>query len=286
MGVRSSLAERSWLSRRCDDRPPRSPSRSPLRTRNGLVSADVVRDDGAVSLLALSGVTMRRARGKRQARASSVLCDVSLTIEAGEVVAIWGLRRSGRTTILQVAAGMSAPTAGNVCFAGVDLARRPMLGAGGGIGYAFATFDRAIAESVLEHVSAPLLGGRGTRAIAEARASHALGRVGAARCAELGAVDLEPAAAIRVGIARALVTQPSLLLLDEPTKGIPPARASDALLSLIGSIARDDGIAVLMTTGDGADLAGVNRALTLDGGRLRGATTPPAAQVIHLRGTA
>lgn len=238
-------------------------------------------------LLSLVDVTLRRAHKRRRACDKVVLCDASFSIETAEWVAVWGLRRSGRTTFLQAVAGMLPPAAGTVTFAGVDLTQRPMLGISGGIGFAFLQFADTIATSALAHVAAPPLGGRCSRAHAERRATDALHRVGALHCADRPIDDIDRADAARVAIARALVMQPALLLLDEPLSGIPPARASDALRRLIESLAHDDGIAVLMTTSDGADLAGVDRALTLDGGRLRGPTSATAAQVIPLhRGTA
>ena len=233
-------------------------------------------------LLSLVDVTLKRTQRWRRERDRVVLCDASLTVDAAEWVVVWGLRRSGRSTLLQAAGGLLPPSAGVVLFDGVDLARRQMLGATGGIGYGFVQFRPSVATSALAHVAAPVLSER-SRADAERRALAALRRTGAADRAEDAVDALNHADAARVAIARALVTKPALLLLDEPLAGVPPARAADSLLALIESLVRDDGIAVLMTTGDAADLAGVDRALTLDGGRLHGSPTPPRAPVIPLR---
>jgi energy-coupling factor transporter ATP-binding protein EcfA2 len=212
-----------------------------------------------------------------------VLCDASLTIERGELVAVWGAKRSGRTTFLQLAAGARLPSTGSVVFDGADLAKRPMLGVAQGIGYAIPQFDRTIADTVREHVATPLLGAGVARELAGERADAELARVGAPDCGDLDPLELDHAETSRVAIARALVTRPSLLLLDEPTYGLPPARERDALLSRIGSLAHDDGLAVVMTTGDAADLAGADLALTLDGGRVRGDTASAREKVIPLR---
>lgn len=233
-------------------------------------------------LLSLIDVTLNCARGRRRLRDRVVLCDVSLTIDPGEWVAVWGMRRSGRSTLLKAAAGLLPPSAGVVTFEDVDVARRPVVGVPGGIGYGFVQFRASIASSALDHVAAPALS-ECCRAEAERRALSALGRVGAAARAAAAVNDLDQADAACVAIARALVMEPALLVLDEPLAGVPPARASDSLLGMIESLVREDGIAVLMTTGDAADLAGVDRALTLDGGRLRGPATLPSAPVIPLR---
>jgi len=235
-----------------------------------------------VTLLELCNVTLSFKRGRRGVR-EQVLCDTSFAVHRGEATVVWGTRRSGRTTLLQVAAGIRGPDAGFVTFAGIDLRRRAMLGASGGIAYAMTRFEETIAESVLEHVAAPLMGGRCAPAEALARAHNALARVDAAACAELRPPELDDPEAVRVGIARALVTQPSLLLLDEPTDAVPPARSRDVLLELIHSLSRDDELAIVRTTGDAASLAGADRAFTLDGGRLRGPTATPKATVIQLR---
>src|SRR5215217_6042902 len=112
-----------------------------------------------MSLLLLDGVSKRFRRGGRGGFEQVALRGVELEVEAGELVAVWGRRRSGRTTLLEVAAGIERPSEGIVRFGGVDLARRPMLGRQGGIAYASPHFSRVIGETVLDQVAAPLLGG-------------------------------------------------------------------------------------------------------------------------------
>src|ERR1700727_2776771 len=85
-----------------------------------------------MSLLELRGVSKSHARGSRRIE---ILREVSLEIEAGEFVAIWGLRRSGRSTLLSVAAGIDRPDAGAVEFAGQDLNARGVAGLGDGVGF-------------------------------------------------------------------------------------------------------------------------------------------------------
>jgi ABC-type lipoprotein export system ATPase subunit len=236
-----------------------------------------------VRLLVLERVWKRYPRRRGGRPASVALRDVSLEIDAGELVVVWGRRRSGRTTLLEVAAGIEPPTEGTVRFEGVDLARRAMLGVAGGIAVASTRFERVLGDSVLEQVAVPLLEGSGAVLDAQGRAHRALRRVCVDRCAEMHPEELDHTEAIRVAIARALVTRPGLLLVDEPTYGVPPARQRDELLRLLRSIAHDDGVAVLMTVDEATDLAGADRAMSIDTGEVRGETVPTTAAVVPLR---
>jgi len=225
-------------------------------------------------LLVVDAVTQRYARGRRR-RERVALHDASLALRAGELVSVWGQRRSGRTTLLRIAGGVLTPSAGAVRFDGVDLRERPMLGVPGGIGYTQREFSPVVADAVVEHVAAPLLGGRCSTAEAEAHAFAALKRVGAAACTELEPDELDHNETIRVAIARALVTRPRLLLVDEPAVGLAPTpEQAGAVYALLESLARDDGIAVLTTVDDASGLAGADRALSIDEGELRGQLSP------------
>ena len=233
-----------------------------------------------MSLLLLDEVTVRFKTGGHERVA---LRDVGLQVDAGELVAVWGRRRSGRTTLLQVAAGMEPPSDGAARFAGVDLAKRPMLGRPGGIAYAMTHFTRVIGASALEHVGAPLLGGGMSALSAQSIAYEALRRVEAVDCAQLDAAALDHDELIRVAIARALVTEPRLLVLDEPTQALSLAQGRDRMLALLRSLVDRDGVAVLMTVAEAGDLAGADRALTIDRGELRGPAWPASGQLIELR---
>ena len=84
-----------------------------------------------------------------------------------------------------------------------------------------------------------------------------------------------------MAIASALVTSPALLVIDEPTNGVDLLER-DPLLTLLRSIA-NEGTAVLMSTGEAQGLSGVDRALSIDNGELRGDVKPRDAQVLPLR---
>jgi ABC-type multidrug transport system ATPase subunit len=236
-----------------------------------------------VTLLAFDHVSKHFARGDRGASVGVALQNVSFEVDEGDVVVVWGRRRSGRTTLLGVAAGIEAPTEGAVRFDGMDLTREPMLGVAGGIAYCTTRFERALGDSVLEHVTAPVLGSSVSLLQAQRRALETLRRTGADGCAAQQPGELDHTETTRVTIARALVTQPRLLLIDEPTYGVPPAGRRDEILALLRSIAHRDGVAVLMTVDEASDLAGADRALSIDAGEVRGETIPTTAVVVPLR---
>jgi ABC-type multidrug transport system ATPase subunit len=230
-----------------------------------------------MSLLVLEDVS----RGDGHPRHRRVLLrQVSLRLDEGELVAVWGLRRSGRSTLLRVAAGIEPPDSGVVRFAGQDLTRA----AGDLLGSQLAYCARASCATgdgnVLDELTAVLLArGAGSR-FARRRAWSALERAGAEGCAGYGMRELDSAEETRVAIARGLLSEPRLLLIDEPIKGVD-LLARDGVLALIRSLA-DERIAILMSTGDAAALSIADRALSLSDGELRGALSPELASVVSL----
>lgn len=230
-----------------------------------------------MTLLTLEHVNRRHRQGSCE---RVVLSDVSLDLDAGELVAILGARRSGRSTLLRVAAGIEPPDSGRVSFAGHDLTRSDGYALGGGIGYCRRTPGDTGARDVLDELIVAQLA-RGTpRSPARAQAFAALQRVGAAECAPNMLRELDSAEMLRITIARSLVLGPSLLVLDEPTAGIDLLER-DRILALLRSLA-DDGIAVLISTGEATALSGADRALSLYDGELRGSVAPELATVVPL----
>ncbi len=230
-----------------------------------------------MSLLALEHVSRRYRSGAHE---RVVLDDVSLSLEAGELLAVWGLRRSGRSTLLRVAAGIEPPDAGVVRFDGKDLAKsRDALGSG--IGYCRSAPLDGEARGVLDELIAGQLARGVPQPAAHSRAFSALERVGAGGCAAHGLHELDGGESARVSIARALTLGPSLLVIDEPTKGVDLLER-DAILALLRSLA-DEGIALLVSAGEATALSGADRALSLSDGELRGSLSPELAVVVPLR---
>ncbi len=231
-----------------------------------------------MSLLALEHVTKRYRRGRLERIA---IRDVSLVVEAGELVAVWGARFSGRSTLLRVAAGIEVPEEGTVTFEGRNLARSRNSVLGRRIGYCQTGGSAVQHGLVFEYVAAGLLAQRALPRQARRRGQEMLFRVGAEHCARLACRELAGSEIVRVAIASALATSPTLLVIDEPTSGVDLLER-DPLLALLRSIA-SDGTAVLMSTGDAQGLSGVDRALSIDNGELRGELRPGQARVLPLR---
>ncbi len=231
-----------------------------------------------MSLLSIEHVTKRYPRGRLERVA---VRDVSLDIDPGELVAVWGARFSGRSTLLRIAAGIEPPEEGAVKFEGRDLARSRNKVLGRRIGYCQTSFSAGSRGLVVEQVASGLLAQRASPKQAWRRGQEMLFRVGVESCARLECHELDGAELARVAIASALVTAPALLVIDEPTNGVDLLQR-DPLLALLRSIA-DDGTAVLMSTGDAQGLSGVDRALTIDDGELQGEPESAPAHVVPLR---
>ena len=221
-----------------------------------------------MSLLTLEHVHKTYLRGSRTVTA---LDDVSLRVEPGEHVAVWGDRRSGRTTLLRIAAGLEAPDRGLARFAGETA---------GGRGWVQAS-PLATRQAIVDYVALPLLA-RGVGA-AEARelAREQLAKVGASSCTGMRAGELEAADLLRVGLAQVLVTGPQLVLVDAPPRDVDVLER-EPVMHLLRRVA-DDGAAVLTTTGEAVGVAGVDRVLTIADGKVRADVARTPATVIPLR---
>jgi branched-chain amino acid transport system ATP-binding protein len=176
---------------------------------------------------------------------SHILRDISLEVHAGELVCLVGRNGAGKTTIFRTVMGFRAPVAGSIDFAGKSLVgRKPYEIARRGIGFAPEESEVFGELTVAENIALPTwqqAGGRNqTERIALAyRVFPALERY-----RERGGLQLSGGERKMVSIARALASDPKLLLLDEPTEGLSPAIVP-AIIDGIASI-RSMGHAVLI----------------------------------------
>ncbi|MDW5597495.1 ATP-binding cassette domain-containing protein [Conexibacter stalactiti] len=231
-----------------------------------------------MSLLVFDGVTKRYADARR---ARTALDAISLAVEPGELVAVWGGRASGRTTLLRVGAGLEQPDAGTVRFGGVDLAAGAEAATAAGLAYAQPRLLGPQRQPLLDRLAVALVARGARKRDARDEALAALERAGVGDCAHVRVGELDATESVRVGIAQALLVQPRLIAIDEPTATVPLIER-DGILALLRAIA-DSGVAVLMTAGEAIGLAGVDRALTISAGRLRTNVAAERATVVPLR---
>ena len=183
--------------------------------------------------------------------------DVSFDVEAGQIVGLIGPNGAGKTTVFNLITRLYKPDAGSIVFAGESLLSEPAHAiVRRGIARTFQSTELFRSMSVLENVLVGLR--RGT----EQRALELLDYVGLADLADRPAVSLSHAQLKRVEVARALATQPKLLLLDEPTAGMNPQETAD-FTSFVGRLRGEEGLAVLLIEHDMRVVMGVSDRVTV-----------------------
>lgn len=218
-------------------------------------------------LLKLDAVGKSYERGPRQMR---VLRSISLEVGAGELFGIYGQRGAGKTTLLRLAAGFERPDEGRVLFGDTDLSRlsRRRLAKLHRTSIAWVERDGPQSRDlpVLSYVALPLYGPFDP-AEAHRRAIAALERVGASDTADERWERLSDASRTLVSIAQALVREPRLLLVDDPTCGLNVIDR-ERVIGLLRSAADDDGCGVLMVVPDFPSMHHAHEIRSLSRGRL------------------
>jgi ABC-type lipoprotein export system ATPase subunit len=225
-------------------------------------------------LLALQGVSKQYVRGPHELR---VLVEVSLTVAAGDFIAVYGQRSAGKTTLMRIAAGLEAADSGTVRFEGRDLGAVSAAELARvhrtRIGWVDRTGPLGDELTVRDYVALPLLG-RHRHRRAGLLASDALSRVGAESCADARWAELADAERMQVALAHGLVREPRLLVLDDPTAGLDVIER-ERIVALLRSVADDARIGVLMAVPDMPSMLRAHDVLSLSGGRLLSAPDPP-----------
>jgi len=174
-----------------------------------MVAIDTVRDTTpGEPILTVRGVSRGFARGVSEVR---VLAEVNLSLRSGEIVGLLGRSGSGKSTLLRIIAGLIKPSGGEVIYRG-----RPVTGPAEGIAMVFQTFALFPWLTVLQNVEAGLeaLGVPGTES--RRRALSGIDLIGLDGFESAYPRELSGGMRQRVGFARALVVEPTILLLDEP----------------------------------------------------------------------
>src|ERR1700690_1472254 len=220
------------------------------------------------AIVSLRNVEKRYIRGKQSV---DVLQGLSLDIPKGEFVALMGPSGSGKTTLLNLIGGLDTPTAGEITVAGQRLDK---LGSGAlarwranHVGFVFQFYNLMPMLSAQRNVELPLLLTKLSSGERKKRAAIALQLVGLADRASHKPGELSGGQQQRVSIARAIVSDPTLLVCDEPT-GDLDRQSAEEVLGLLQTLNRSHGKTIVMVTHDPKAAGYANHTLHLDKGAL------------------
>ena len=215
--------------------------------------------------LALSAVTLTFGDGDSQVNA---LDSVELTVAPGEIVAVVGPSGAGKSSLLAVAGGLTKPTSGSVVVGGSDLTTMSKAALAryrrDHVGFVFQSGNLVPALTAIDQLRLveKITGRRAVKPPEELLAS-----VGMADHAKRRPGRLSGGERQRVGIARALVASPSVLLVDEPTAALD-RRRSHEIVELLARQTHEFGVATVMVTHDHDVLEHCDRVLEMVDGRL------------------
>jgi putative ABC transport system ATP-binding protein len=200
-----------------------------------------------------------------------VLQGVNLEIPSGDFLALMGPSGSGKTTLLNLMGGLDTPTEGSITVGGdrIDRMSGGKLSAWRArhIGFVFQMYNLLPVLTAARNVDLPLLLTRLGKADRRKRVQIALSVVGLSERANHYPRQLSGGQEQRVGIARAIVTDPTLLLCDEPT-GDLDRKSGDEVLDLLQTLNREHGKTIVMVTHDPHAAARAKRTLHLEKGQL------------------
>lgn len=220
------------------------------------------------NLVKLSGVDKIFKRGSEEVH---VLGGLNLEIPNGEFLALMGPSGSGKSTLLNLVGGLDRPSEGTVEVGGkrIDKLSERKLAAWRArhVGLVFQFYNLMPVLSAQKNVELPLLLTRLSRAERKKRASIALDIVGLSHRSGHYPRQLSGGEQQRTGIARAIVTDPTLLLCDEPT-GDLDRKSGDEILDLLQALNKEQGKTIIMVTHDIHAAARATRTLHLNKGQL------------------
>jgi len=224
------------------------------------------------SLIELDDVTKVYAMGEV---AVNAVAGISMSVEPGELLSIVGPSGSGKSTLMNIIGCLDVPTAGRYVLEGDDVGQlndnQLAELRGQKIGFIFQTYNLLPRLSALANVQLPLLYGGGKDG--RQRSIAALEKVGLGHRLKHRPVELSGGEQQRVGIARALVKDPSIILADEPTGNLDTQSGND-IMNVLYQLHSEDGITVLIVTHDAEIAASTNRVVSMRDGSMVGDQAP------------
>jgi len=228
--------------------------------------SDPVTNNGA--LVRIEGVEKVFHRGSEDIH---VLANLNLQVPAGEFLALMGPSGSGKSTLLNLIGGLDRPTKGQVSVAGdhIEELSDHQLAAWRArhIGFVFQLYNLIPVLTAEHNVELPLLLTHLSKAERRKHVETALAMVGLSHRAKHYPRTMSGGEQQRVGIARGIVTDPTLLLCDEPT-GDLDRKAGDEILNLLQALNREHGKTIIMVTHDPHASARASRTVYLNKGQL------------------
>ena len=219
-------------------------------------------------LVSVDGVEKVFHRGSEEIH---VLANLNLKVPKGEFLALMGPSGSGKSTLLNLIGGLDRPSRGSVSIAGerIDALsdRRLASWRARHVGFVFQLYNLLPVLSAERNVELPLLLTHLSRADRKKHVETALSIVGLGHRMKHYPRTLSGGEQQRVGIARAIVTDPTLLLCDEPT-GDLDRKAGDEILDLLQGLNREHGKTIIMVTHDPHASARASRTVYLNKGQL------------------
>ena len=197
------------------------------------------------------------------------LRDVSVSIQAGEMVAIMGASGSGKSTMMNILGCLDVPTSGEYLLEGENVGQlgddRLAEIRNRKIGFVFQTYNLLPRLTALANVELPLLYGNGHDR--RRRAMTALSRVGLGDRTAHRPTELSGGQQQRVGIARALVKEPSIVLADEPTGNLD-SQSTEEVMAILQDLNHREGLTVIIVTHEPDIAAATRRVITMLDGRV------------------
>ncbi len=220
------------------------------------------------TLVRIKDLTKHFQRGTERVQ---VLQRLDLEIPEGDFLALMGPSGSGKSTLLNLMGGLDRPTSGTIEVAGYDISQLDDASLGrwraDNVGFVFQMYNLLPALTAQRNVELPLLLTKLSATERKKRAAAALQLVGLNDRAQHKPRELSGGQEQRVGIARAIVSDPMLLLCDEPT-GDLDRKAGDEILDLLQALNEQQGKTIIMVTHDPRAAERAKRILHLDKGQL------------------